>query len=200
MTAGAFTAREKHFKGALLAAAQLRPGQRVLDVGCGTGTLAIAASLQTPGLVVQGLDGDDNILRRAAGKAERAGAKLTFRQGMSFAMPYLDNAFDRVLSSLFFHHLGTEDKRRTLNEIRRVMKPQGELYIADWGAPQNRLMRVLFYSIQLLDGFATTQGNVEGVLPELMREAGFADVRLIRQIPTLFGTMAIYGGTKPNPA
>ncbi|KUM01914.1 methyltransferase domain-containing protein [Chromobacterium subtsugae] len=193
----ALTAREKHFKNALLDAAQLRPGHRVLDVGCGTGTLAIAASLRAPGLLVQGLDGDGRILRLATDKAERAGARLAFRQGMSFSMPYLDNAFDRVLSSLFFHHLDTEDKRRTLVEIQRVMKPRGELYVADWGVPQNRLMRALFYPVQWLDGFATTQGNVEGVLPRLMGETGFAGVRLVRQIPTLLGTLAIHAASKP---
>lgn len=194
----AVTTREKTFKAALLDAAALQPGHRVLDVGCGTGTLAIRAKQQHPDIEMYGIDGDPAILLRARAKTTKAGLAIDYREAMSVDLPHPDGYFPRVLSSLFFHHLAVNDKRRTFREIQRVMAPGGGLYIADWGAPQNALMRLAFFGIQLLDGFANTQPNVEGRLPEFMAQAGFENVRLLRNISTIFGTMAIYAAAK-NP-
>jgi ubiquinone/menaquinone biosynthesis C-methylase UbiE len=196
----ALTTRERRVKGALLDAAGLGPGRRVLDVGCGTGTLAIEAARRVPGLTVCGLDGDPEVLERARRKAARAGVAVAFQLGLSYDLPYERAGFDRVLSSLFFHHLTTEDKRRTFREIFRVTRPGGELHVADWGRPQNVAMRAAYLGIRLLDGFETTRDNVRGLLPALMAEAGFAGARVVKELPTMFGTMTIYSAFKPAGA
>jgi len=192
----ALTTREKTFKAALLDAAALQASDRVLDVGCGTGTLAIQAKQQTPTIEIHGIDGDPAILQRARSKSRRADVAIEYREAMSFDLPYPDASFDRVLSSLFFHHLSIEDKLRTFREIHRVTADDGSLYVADWGAPQNALMRLAFFGIQLLDGFTNTRPNIEGRLPDLMQQAGFKQVRIVRNISTLFGTMAIYAAAR----
>lgn len=127
------TTREAAFKSALLAQAQLQPGQRVLDLACGTATLTIAIKQAQPQVTVAGFDGDSAILQRARAKAERAGVDLQLDEGLSYELPYADESFDRVLSSLFFHHLTHENKLRTLAEVRRELKPGGEFHVADWG-------------------------------------------------------------------
>lgn len=192
-----YTTRERTFKSALLDQAQIAPDHRVLDLACGTGTLAIQAKLQVPGASITGLDGDPEMLARARLKATRTGAAITLDEGLSYALPYAVGSFDRVLSSLFFHHLVRSDKLKTLAEIARVLKPGGELHVADWGAAANPLMRAAFVSIQVLDGFENTSDNVQGLLPTFMREAGFTDVEEARRFSTIWGTLSCYRATRP---
>jgi ubiquinone/menaquinone biosynthesis C-methylase UbiE len=91
---------------------------------------------------------------------------------MAFELPYPDASFDRVISSLLFHHLTRENKERTLREVFRVLRPGEELHVADWGKAQNWPMRVAFLLVQMLDGFETTADNVNGLLPELFAWPG----------------------------
>jgi SAM-dependent methyltransferase len=192
-----WTTREGAFKTELLRQANLRPGDEVLDVGCGTGTLAIAAVRLQPGARVTGLDGDEKILAIATRKAVDAEVQVEFHHAMADGMPFPDSRFSVVLSSLFFHHLTEESKRATLGEIFRVLRPGGRLHVADWGAPQNLPMRVAFQAIRLLDGYKTTADNVAGRLPQLFAQAGFARVAHTRDYATVVGTMALYNALKP---
>lgn len=192
-----FTTRERTFKQALLEQAGLAPGQQVLDLACGTGTLTVWAGQRVPGVRLAGLDGDADVLARARDKAHRAGLDIAFDEGLSTALPYPDGRFDRVLSSLFFHHLDRDGKQRTFAQAFRVLKPGGELHVADWGRAANPLMRAAYVSIQLLDGFDNTADNVKGLLPEFMREAGFADVRETRAFATVWGTLSLYRASRP---
>ena len=191
------TTRESTFKAALLRQARLQPGDQVLDLGCGTATLTIAAKQLQPEAALTGLDGDPGILLRAKNKAARSGANIHFDEALSHRMPYADASFDRVLSSLFFHHLDRASKLATLREVRRVLKPGGELHVADWGKAANSLMRVLFYGIQVLDGFPTTADNVAGRLPEFMHEGGLRDVTETTRYATMFGTLSLYRAVRP---
>lgn len=169
--------RETTFKRQLLNQAQIKPGHRVLDLGCGTGTLALLIKRAYPQTEVVGLDGDPKALQIARNKAARNQLALAFDKGFAQQLPYPDHSFDRVLSSLFFHHLTRENKQKALHEAFRVLRLGGELHVADWGRPQNGLMRVAFLLVQLLDGFETTADNVNGKLPGLFTAAGFQDVR-----------------------
>lgn len=190
------TTREAAFKAALLSQAQIQPGQRVLDLACGTATLTIAIKQAHPQATVIGIDGDPAILRRARAKAKQAGVEMQLDEGLSYELPYTDESFDHVLSSLFFHHLTRENKLRTLTEVRRVLKPGGEFHVADWGAPQNGLMKLASQGIVLLDG-ATTKDNFAGQLPVFIRRSGFEAVEETQHFNSLFGTIRLHKAHKP---
>jgi SAM-dependent methyltransferase len=192
------TTRETAFKPALVAQANIRKGERVLDLACGTATLTILAKQAQPAAEIHGIDGDANILKIAAGKAKAEGLDLKLRQGLADALPYADAHFDRVMSSLFFHHLTRSTKSAAFVELFRVLKPGGELHIADWGRASGPLMRAAFLGIQVLDGFTTTADNVRGLLPTLIQKAGFEDVAETQRFSTVFGTMSLYRARKPS--
>jgi ubiquinone/menaquinone biosynthesis C-methylase UbiE len=135
--------RESRLKGRVIDLAQLAPGQRMLDLGCGTGTLVLMAERRHPGATVIGVDGDPTILAIARGKAQRAGIPAQFDEGMAYALPYTDGWFDAVVSTLTFHHLMPDQQERALAEVRRVLRPDGRLVIADLTRPHNRLMRLV---------------------------------------------------------
>lgn len=193
-----WTVRESTFKRHMIEQARIKPGHRVLDLGCGTGTLTLLIKGLHPEAEVVGLDADPRILRIARAKVARTGLDVTLDQGYSFELPYTDSSFDRVLSSLLLHHLTRENKERTLREVFRILRPGGELYLADWGKPQNRLMRGAFLLVQMLDGFQTTADNVKGLLPEIFSKAGFQEVQQAARYMTLFGSLSLYKAGKPG--
>jgi len=188
---------EMRFKQRLVEQAAPEPGQRILDIGCGTGTLVLLVETAQPDAEVVGLDADPEILEQARRKAATAGARARFDQGFSTQLPYEDNSFDRVLSTLFFHHLTGADKRRTAGEIARVLRPRGELHIADWGRPQDPLMRVLFSSVRLVDGLEQTRDNAAGALPQIFEQGGLDEVAQTGEMRTAFGTLALYRARRP---
>ncbi len=192
------TTRERTFKQALIRQAGIQSGQRVLDLACGTGTLALWIKDAHPQAKVTGVDGDPAVLSIAARKAAAASASVRFDEAMAYALPYPDAHFDRIVSSLFFHHLSWKDKERTAREICRVLRPGGELHVADWGKAANFGMRALFVAIQILDGFENTRDNVRGRLIELFAQAGLANVAQKQTFGTMFGTMALYSSVKPG--
>jgi ubiquinone/menaquinone biosynthesis C-methylase UbiE len=168
----ALTTRERAFKRRVLELAALHDGEDVLDLACGTGTLAVKAKRATPGASLTGVDGDAAVLRRAREKARAAGVDVDFHKGLSTQLPYPDASFDCVLSTLFFHHLSDDAKRATAVEVRRVLRPGGRLVVADWGRPQDPLMRLAFLPVRVLDGFDLTAANASGRLPGLLAEGG----------------------------
>lgn len=188
----ALTTREGAFKNALVDQAGIADGHRTLDLGCGTATLSILLKQKQPNAVIVGIDGDAKILQIAKKKAHKAGVDITFDEGMSFDLPYEDESFDRIVSSLFFHHLSRESKLETLREVNRVLKPDGEFHVADWGLPTSRLMRGASYLIQFLDGFETTADNFNGLLPKLITDAGFTFVEETVHFNSVFGTIRLH--------
>ncbi len=187
--------REKKFKGQLIQQANIRAGHHVLDLGCGTATLTILLKQLHPHTEIVGFDGDDNALSIAKRKVAAADLEIELKKGMSFELDLQDHYFDRVVSSLLFHHLTTKKKLETLAEIKRVLKPSGELHIADWGKAQNILMRGAFLFVQLLDGFSTTSESVQGKLLDYMKQAGFENAGETKRFKTIFGTLSLYRAT-----
>lgn len=185
------TVREKKFKTALISQANFADGQRILDLACGTGTLAVLIKEAYPSVEVTGIDGDAKILAIAKRKASRKGVDIQFEEGLSFNLPYANESFDRIVTSLFFHHLTRDDKLKTLSEVIRILKPNGELHIADWGLPSNILMKIASRGISLLDGAETTMDNFKGLLPSLVSEAGFRETEETQYFNSLFGTVRL---------
>ena len=191
-----FTTRERTFKRRLLERAAARPGEDVLDLGAGTGTLALMLEAAVPGVAVTGLDADAEILGLARGKAAASRSKVEFVEAFSNAMPFDDESFDLIVSTLFFHHLDGEVKRATLGECVRVLRPGGRLVVGDWGRPSDPLMAALFVQVRALDGFGVTADNAHGRLPLLFEQAGLEAVRTTDQFRTPLGTIALYTGTR----
>lgn len=196
----AATTRERTFKARLVEQIALQPGQRVLDVGCGTGTLAIMLKQACPQAEVVGIDGDPKVLAIARTKAEKAEVSIEWREALSWSLRVPNASFDHVTSSLLLHHLDYVAKMCTLQSMLRALKPGGTLDIADWGRAQDPLMRVAFVGVQLLDGFATTADNVHGKLPSYMTRVGFADVEETARIRTALGTLSLYRARRPSPS
>jgi ubiquinone/menaquinone biosynthesis C-methylase UbiE len=152
--------------------AALRPGERVLEVGCGTGEVAQRARARV-GLAghVSGIDPSAQMIDVAQRKSVRAGLDMDYRVGAIEALPYPDASFDVVLSSLMMHHLPDGLKSAGLVEVRRVLEPGGRLLIVDFKRPRRWLsrlaMRLVLHS-HLGRGFEH--------LPAIVAAAGFADV------------------------
>lgn len=126
--------REGRFRARLLDLARLSPGEAVLDVGCGTGTLAIAVKQRVgPAGEVRGVDPSPEMVARASGKAAKAGVDVRFDTAAIEQLPLADASLDVVLSSLMLHHLTDDGRRRGLVEIARVLKPGGRFLAVDIG-------------------------------------------------------------------
>jgi ubiquinone/menaquinone biosynthesis C-methylase UbiE len=186
------TMQEENFKRRLIEQAKIQSSQRVLDLGCGTGTLTIMVKQAHSDSLVTGFDGDSQILEIARQKAVRAGVSIAFDEGMAYQLPYPDASFDRVLSSMVFHHLTTQDKERTLAEIYRVLKPDGELHLADFGVPQGFYAKIVS---SLMRRFERVDDNINGRIPEMFVRAKFF-VKKTSEFSTVFGTLALLSGRK----
>jgi ubiquinone/menaquinone biosynthesis C-methylase UbiE len=187
--------REQTIKERLVAEAHVAPGQRVLDLGCGTGTLLALLARQYPLARLAGLDADAAILKRARAKARRAGARAHLVQGSAGQLPYQDASFDRVLSSLVVHHLATEDKALAFREAFRILRPGGLIAVADFGRPRSLWARVAGLPLCWLE---QARDNLEGRLPIFLHGAGFQEVREPDVFGTLFGDVVLYVGIKPG--
>jgi SAM-dependent methyltransferase len=187
--------REGTFKRRLITQANIQPGQRVLDLGCGTGTLTILVKLLYPDADVVGLDGDPQVLEIANSKAVKAMVDISFDHGMAYHLPYSNSSFDRVLSSLVVHHLAREDKQRMMVEIDRCLRPAGELHIVDFGKPRGVYGTLASHIIRRME---RADDNIAGLLPGMMRAAGFSNVGEQGHLTTIFGTLSLYQGSKPG--
>jgi ubiquinone/menaquinone biosynthesis C-methylase UbiE len=177
----------------LIDKAGLRPGQRVLEIGCGTGTLLMETKRLHPDVEVVGLDPDPKALARARRKATRAALAIKLDQGFADELAYAEASFDRVFSSFMFHHLAADAKGKTLGAVRRVLKSGGEFHMVDFEGPEDSkrgLLTRLFHSSERL------KDNSEGQVLSLMRQAGFADPKKIARRAMLFGHVAFYRASR----
>jgi len=188
-----FTTQERYFRRKVIELTQVGGGHHVLDIGCGTGTQIIMLKKSCTPAVVFGLDYDRDILELARRKIVKGGLVILLVQGTAFRLPFADSTFDRVISSLVFHHLTSEDKRHAMRETLRILKPGGFFILADFGKPASTLMRFISSIFRRLED---TEDNLAGRLPLMMQEAGFQGVELVAEFSTLFGTVAGYKGVK----
>jgi ubiquinone/menaquinone biosynthesis C-methylase UbiE len=176
--------------------ADLQSTHRVLEVGCGTGTLLMLIKREHPRVEVTGLDPDPRALARAKKKAGAAPVPIQLDRGFSDALPYPDASFDRVFSCFMFHHLNDADEKlRTLREIRRVLKTGGRLQLLDFTQPESRKQSVI--ARRLHSSHRLTDNTEQRVL-SFMADAGLANPTILRRAKLLFALhIAYYQASAP---
>lgn len=191
------TMPEKKFRAKLVSLLDPESEEKILEFGFGTGQNLVVAYQRNSNSHFRGLDIDPKVKTIAQKKLDALGAavQLDLYDGGQF--PYDDNSFDKLFSSLVFHQLEGNVKQDCLNEIFRVLKPDGKLLVGDWGKAKGRRMRWAFYIVQLLDGFKTTNDNVNGLMPEFIMKSGFVEVQETAFINTRIGTYSFYTAQKP---
>lgn len=186
------TMPEKKFRRRLIDWVNPLSGESILEFGFGTAQNLILLKERRPEALVQGVDIDPKIKSIAEYKLRKHNLEVPLHLYDGNTLPFADNSFDKVFSSLVFHQLDADTKLRCLKELHRVLKPNGKLIIGDWGGAKSKWMRFLFYAVQLLDGFKTTNDNVNGLLPQFISDAGFKDVEEVDFINTKIGTYSYY--------
>jgi len=164
----------------------VKPNHRILDIGCGTGTLLMLLKRRYPAAQVVGLDPDPKALSRADKKARRAAVSVKLDRGFADKLPYEADSFDRVFSSFMFHHLEEEDREKTLSEILRVLKPGGSFHLVDFAVAgdisHGHLSCLLHASDRLKDNAPTR-------IIQLMQSAGFKEATKLKNGSMLFGLL-----------
>jgi ubiquinone/menaquinone biosynthesis C-methylase UbiE len=152
--------------------ARIRPGESILEVGCGTGELTQRARARAgPRAVVCGIDAATEMIGVARRKAARAGLGIDYRVAAIEALPFADASFDVVLSSVMMHHLPDDLKRQGLSEVRRVLKPGGRLLIVDFQRPKSLLAHL---ALPIFVHHGLHHGIQD--LPAMASEAGFTNI------------------------
>ena len=190
------TMPEMKIKNHFVETASINEDSAVLDFGCGTGTLTILLKESCPGAKITGIDIDVQILNKAIHKAREKKMDILFLNYDGEKLPFQDSSFNRVVSSLVFHHLGTDTKQKVLAEIYRVLNEGGQLHIADFGRSTSWVQRTVFNMIRGLDGFKSTDANAKGLLPKLISDAGFENAGIKKRFKTMFGEVQIISAEK----
>jgi len=176
----------------LLGQASISSGNRVLEIGCGTGNLIILAKRLNPGAEFIGIDPDPKALARARRKAQRGGVPVRFDLAFSEQLPFPEASFDRVLSVLMLHHIQPAAKLLALREAFRVLKPGGSLHLADFDKGERHSGGFLARILHSRHGF-----TLPHIVLDLMRDAGFTDSQEVGRQNFVLGQIAYYKGVLP---
>lgn len=187
----ALLTREATWRAKLLEALAPEPGERILDVGSGTGSLAILIKQAQPGARIVGLDPDPEARGIAGAKAEIAGVEIDWHSG--FARDAANfGQFDKVVSSLVFHQVPIEEKRAGLEAMFKATRPDGRVVIADYALQRSWLMRQAFKIVQSADGRTNTQPNADGFLEQELGRICGAPQTAAWCLDTPTGTISIF--------
>ena len=169
----------------LISGANIEPDHRILDLGCGTGSLVVNLKRQYVSAQVVGLDPDPKALRRARTKAVRAAVSVQLDLGLADQLPYKDESFDHVFSSFMFHHLNELEREKMLVEVLRVLKPGCSFHLVDFiidDASSGLLDR-------LFRAHAQMKANSEERILALMGHVGFTNRIKVKEGNMLFGLL-----------
>ncbi len=150
-----------------------KDGESILDVGCGTGTFVILAKNALLKSKIVGLDPDESVLKIAKKKAKINKLNVKFVKSGAENLPFPDSSFNHVVSSLAFHHMPLEVKKKALSEINRVLKPKGTFLLVDIGKPKNSFWQVIYGIESLIEVREYLSHNLKGKIPTLLEEANF---------------------------
>lgn len=162
------------------------PGDRLLDVGCGTGSLCIALKeVAGPDGEAEGIDASARMVEVASRKAEKRGSGAKFTVAPIEKLPFGDSTFDKAYSTLMVHHLPPQTKLEGFREVLRVLKPGGGFLVVDFGPPPNWFYKVLYMPVwlsekYLFSDFSSLKQHLKGEIPEVLLEAGFKDARILK--------------------
>ena len=164
--------RPRHFRELMLRPAKLKAGERVLDVSCGTGSLALLAKEQVdPDGEVHGIDASEEMIAFAREKSKRAGADVTFEVAAAQKLPFDDASFDVVVNTLALHHLPTSARYAAFAEMRRVLKPGGRALVVDFAESEKR-SKGLFGRLKHRHGSVPPQEIVDALAATGLRAIG----------------------------
>lgn len=195
----ALMTRERRWRTVLLDMVGPEGDDVIVDFGAGTGSLAIGLKRQAPSARVIGVDPDAEVLAVAHAKAQAAAVEIEWAEAMGDRVDFIpDDAATKVVSSLVLHQCDLPVKQAILKSMARVLRPQGRIFIADYGLQRTYRMRLLFRQVQALDGWKRAGLNAKGILPKLIVEAGFVEVAETRMVSTPTGSISLYAGRKPG--
>lgn len=165
----ALTGLGKRFREKVLQSISLRDGYTVADIGCGTGVFLEIAKRRYPAVQFVGLDPDEKALDIAKRQLARAGLAVELTQAYAESLPLASDSIDVCFSTLAFHHMPDEIKRKAAQEIYRALKPGGVVVIADFGESKSFFLRKLLF----FEKIEYLEGNLKGFIPRYLQEAGF---------------------------
>lgn len=177
-------------RAAVIGALDLRAGLRLLELGSGPGRLAIEIKQRHPSVDIDAVDADPAMVEQARRKAQAAGVTIDVIEGDITKLPDLGR-YDRIYSTLVFHHLKPDGKRRALMKIRELLSPQGCFVIADFGRPRGGLQWLLSAAIHPLDGIENTAPHRDGRFETLLRTT-FSTAQSLAVWKTIVGTIELF--------
>lgn len=173
-------------------AKQIDPGNKgsILDVGTGTGNLAITIKRRCPKAEVTAVDPDENILKIAQRKIRKEKIDIKIVRAFAQKIPFDTGLFDFVVSSFVIHHIPKAFKKRSFLEMKRVLKQDGKILIIDFGEPKNILANFITYLASFIEDVGP---NRKGLIPRLLAESGFKNVN---EVDNKFGLISFYKARK----
>ncbi|OJU10638.1 MAG: hypothetical protein BGN88_15095 [Clostridiales bacterium 43-6] len=179
--------RENKLREMTIDLANIKPGDNVLEIGCGTGTLTLEAKRKSgPSGKVCGIDIIPGMVERSQQKAAQANMDVMFQLGSIDNIPFPDDQFDAVMCSFMIFHMSETVRRKGIEEIFRVLKPKGQIVVLDLNLPIRRVPRAL---MKMFLGFMFKH-DLKELLP-IMESIGFSDLELEQVKFRVFGMPAI---------
>jgi ubiquinone/menaquinone biosynthesis C-methylase UbiE len=166
------------------------PGQRLLELGCGSGRLAIEIKRRCPDVAISAVDGNRDILAIARDRAKKAGLEIDFTVGDITRCP-LEGPYDSAYSTLVLHHLTLDAKQQVFRRVRDLVAPSGSLVIADFSRHRGSGQAIVSRLSALGDSLGAKRPHFDGRFETALREC-FSDVRSLAQIPSVFGTIEVW--------